>query len=55
MKQISEKRWCKTHVPHVVGKDQWGNFYEQCYVGHRKNESCEVIIEEYKKEVNKNE
>ena len=54
MNDLTEKRWCKTHAPKVVGKDNNGNFYTKCYVGHRKNEDCEIVIEKFEG-VKKNE
>ena len=54
--QIEEFRFCKTHVPKVAGKDQYGNFYPICYGGKLeemagKKSTCEIIIQNLKKEV----
>ncbi len=35
-----EKRWCATHPLGFWGKDQWGNWYTQCFTGHSMNEEC---------------
>lgn len=48
----NQKAWCRTHLPQMVGKDQFDNFYTRCYIGHSRNEDCEIVIE---KEVEKNE
>lgn len=48
MNDLKETRWCKTHAPKLVGKDQFGNFYDVCYTGHIRKEKCEIIIEQLK-------
>jgi hypothetical protein len=46
MKKIEEfkeeKRWCEKHPTGYWGKDQWGNWYTQCAIGHRLNQQCKV-------------
>lgn len=37
-----EKRWCYTHPTAFWGKNQYGNWYERCAIGHKVNEDCRV-------------
>ncbi len=48
MKNINtdnEKAWCAKHLTSRPGKDQFGNWYTQCYAGHTLNEECDIRIE----------
>lgn len=41
----NEVAWCKKHPTGYLGKDQFGNWYPQCWTGKKHNEKCEIIIE----------
>lgn len=47
---MEEIAWCKTHPTKKVGKDQSGNWYDQCYEGYKERQAgmkvtCEIVIE----------
>lgn len=45
-KKVSiEKGWCSVHPIGYLGKDQFNNWYSQCYTGKKCNEQCKIIIE----------
>ena len=39
------ERWCVRHLTSFWGKDQFGNYYDKCYKGFKKNEKCEASNE----------
>lgn len=51
MNEVKEKAWCTKHLTSRPGKDQFGNWYKQCYTGHTLNEECEIKVEKIEDKV----
>lgn len=42
--QPEEKAYCEKHLTSRPGKDQFGNWYSQCFTGHTLNEECKIVV-----------
>ncbi len=42
---MTKKRICDNHPSSPWGKDEFGDWYPQCYYGHTTGTACEVLKE----------